>query len=462
MRKLCQTGLIALSLCVAAACARPRADQPIVTATSSGQLQAPQDPTAVYHQMGLIATSSPLAFVGKIAYFATSSPDTTLMLASVSIPNRSLSFVRDGDSYRAPYEVHVAVSQSGTAVAEINSMEIVRVPTFKEINRTDESVIFQHYFKIRPGNYDLSFQVRDAGSARSSAQQGQIVAPALRAGQLSTPVVVYEAAPRPGLDSLPHLLASPRSSAVFGQDSTVTVYLEGYGTANRLPIGFTVDNDRGATIWRDTVVLTRRGNLLSGSVHIPISRVGIGIANITFTRPDGGGMGKAPVFVSFGNDIPLLTYDEMLVQLRYYAASDRIRVLRDAPLDRRGAVWAEFLRSTDPVPGTPEHEGLEAYFTRILQANLRFREEAGGRSGWLSDRGKVYVLLGEPDQIFEQTSNVPLSSSSVTQRSRVQYWEYGQYRIRFLFYDESGTGRWRMTPSSESDFQSLNARVLVH
>jgi hypothetical protein len=74
----------------------------------------------------------------------------------------------------------------------------------------------------------------------------------------------------------------------------------------------------------------------------------------------------------------------------------------------------------------------------------------------------VYVLLGEPDQIFEQTSNVPLSSSSVTQRSRVQYWEYGQYRIRFLFYDESGTGRWRMTPSSESDFQSLNARVLVH
>jgi GWxTD domain-containing protein len=173
-------------------------------------------------------------------------------------------------------------------------------------------------------------------------------------------------------------------------------------------------------------------------------------------------MGKTPVFVSFGNDIPLLTYDEMLTQLRYFAALDRIKTLRDAPVDRRGAVWADFLRSTDPVPATPENESLEAYFARILQANLRFREEGAGRSGWQSDRGKVYVLLGEPDQIFEQNTNVPLSSSSVTQRSRVQYWEYGQYRIRFLFYDESGTGRWRMTPSSESDFQSLNARVLVH
>jgi GWxTD domain-containing protein len=463
MRKPSQSSLLALFLCLAAACAHPRAEQqPITTATSSGQLQPPQDPAAVYHQMGLIATGSPLAFVGKIAYFATSSPDTTLMLASVSIPNHSLSFVRDGNSYRAPYEIHVAVSQNGAPVAEINSMEIVRVPTFKEINRTDESVIFQHYFKIRPGNYDLSFQVRDAGTARSSAQQGQIVAPVLRAGQLSTPVVVYEATPRPGLDSLPQILASPRSSAVFGQDSTVTVYLEGYGNSTRLPIGFTVDNDRGTTVWRDSVILSRRGNLLSGSVRIPIARVGIGIANVTFTRPDGGAMGKTPVFVSFGNDIPLLTYDEMLTQLRYFAALDRIKTLRDAPVDRRGAVWADFLRSTDPVPATPENESLEAYFARILQANLRFREEGAGRSGWQSDRGKVYVLLGEPDQIFEQNTNVPLSSSSVTQRSRVQYWEYGQYRIRFLFYDESGTGRWRMTPSSESDFQSLNARVLVH
>jgi GWxTD domain-containing protein len=444
------------------ACAHPQAGQQIVAATSSVESQAPQDPTAVYHQMGLIATGSPLSFVGKIAYFATTSADTTLLLASVSIPNRSLSFVREGDSYRAPYEVHLILSQSGNQVAAVNSMEIVRVPTFKEINRTDESVIFQHYFKVSPGTYTISFQVRDAGSARSTSQEGQITVPALKSGLLSTPVLVYEASQRIALDSLPRILASPRSSAVFGQDSTVTVYLEGYGTQSRLPVGFVVQNDRGTVLWRDTVLLQRQGNLLSGSLKVPISKVGIGIANITFTRADATDTVRAPVFVSFGNDIPLLSYDEMLAELRYYAAPDRIRALRDAPPERRGTVWADFLRSTDPVPATPEHEGLQAYFTRIFQANIRFREESGGRSGWLSDRGKVYVSLGEPDQIYEQNTNVPLSSTSVTQRSRVQFWEYAQYRLRFLFYDESGTGRWRLTPASEADFQSINARLLVH
>src|SRR6266487_1932718 len=160
-------------LLVGDACGHPQLNnQPVIAATSSVGLQAAQEPTAIYHQMGLIATGSPLAFVGKIAYFASSSSDSTTVLASVSIPNRSLSFIRDGDSYRAPYEIHVALTQAATQVSVVNSMEIVRVPTFKEINRTDESVIFQHYFKVKPGNYTVSFQIRDAGSSRAANQEG--------------------------------------------------------------------------------------------------------------------------------------------------------------------------------------------------------------------------------------------------------------------------------------------------
>lgn len=442
-------------------CARPRSEQTIVAATSPSRVQPAQDPTAIYHQMGLIATGSPLSFVGKIAYFASSSPDTTMMLTSVSIPNKALSFVREGDSYRAPYEVHLLLTQGTTQIAAVNSMEIVRVPTFKEINRTDESVIFQHYFKVRPGNYNLSFQVRDATSARSTSQEGAVTVPALRSGHLSTPVLVYDANPRSTLDSLPRILASPRSSAVFGQDSTVAVYLEGYGTQPQLPVGFIVQNDRGVVTLRDTLHLQRHGNLLSGSVRIPISRVGIGIANVTFTRIDATDTVRAPVFVSFGNEIPLVSYEEMLSELRYYAAFDRIRSLRDAPVERRGVAWANFLRSTDPVPSTPEHEGLQAYFNRILQANLRFREEGRGGTGWLSDRGRVFVSVGEPDQVYEQTTNLPVTAMSTT-RGRVQSWEYSQYRVRFLFYDETGTGRWRLTPASEAEFQAINARILVH
>jgi GWxTD domain-containing protein len=429
--------------------------------TAAAQAEAGRDPTSIYNQMGLIATGSPLSYVGKIAYFATANPDTTMLLTSISIPNRMLSFVRDGDTYRAPYEVRLALKQGSTEVRTVSTTEVVRVSTFKEVNRGDESVIFQNFFKVPPGNYTVSFMVRDASSNRSATQEGAITVPRLMPGQLSTPILVYEASRRSTLDSVPKLLASPRSSAVFGQDSTVSVYLEAYGQQARLPISFVVQNDRGVVTWRDTTVLERTGSLMSGAVQIPITRVGIGVANVTFTRADGMDTVRTPVFVSFGSDIPLLSYEELINQLRYYVAPDRQKALRDTPVEQRGQAWANFLRSSDPVPGTPEHEGLQAYFTRLQQAGMRFRDDGATRYGWLSDRARVFVVLGEPDQLYEQNTNGPISRNSISQRGRLQYWEYGQYRVRLIFYDDTGTGRWRLTPISDTEFQNINARLLV-
>jgi len=432
-----------------------------VPAVSGGIMQG-EDPSSIYNQMGLIATGNPLSYVGKVAYFASRSPDTTIVLASISIPNRMLSFVRDGDTYRAPYEVKLKLSQGNTEIKTVDAMEIVRVGSFKEVNRTDESVIFQNYFRILPGTYSISFLVRDLASNRSASQEGSITVPKLTQGHMSTPLLVYEASRRYALDSLPRVLASPRSSAVFGQDSTVSVYLEAYGQQTRLPVSFVVQNEKGAITWRDTTVLEKNGALLSGAVTIPISRVGIGVANVTFTRADATDTVRTPVFVSFGNDIPLLSYEDLINQLRYYAAPERIKALLQTPVEERGRAWAAFLQSSDPAPSTPEHEGLQTYFARLQQAGLRFRDDNSSRNGWLSDRGRVYVVLGEPDQLYEQVTNGPLTRTSVSQRGRLQYWEYSQYRVRLIFYDDTGTGRWRLAPISETEFQNINARLLVH
>jgi GWxTD domain-containing protein len=223
-----------------------------------------------------------------------------------------------------------------------------------------------------------------------------------------------------------------------------------------------VQNDRGTVTWRDTAVLERNGSLMSGAVKIPISRVGIGIANVTFTRADATDTVRTPVFVSFGNDIPLLTYEELINQLRYYVAPERLKMLRDTPLERRGEAWAAFLKSSDPAPATPEHEGLQTYFSRLEQASLRFRDDGTARGGWLSDRAKVYVVLGEPDQLYEQSTAGPISRNSISQRGRLQYWEYSQYRVRLVFYDDTGSGRWRLAPISDTEFQNINARLQVH
>jgi GWxTD domain-containing protein len=412
------------------------------------------DVSSVYRQIGLMAAPNALAFVGKVSSFATARPETTLVLASISVPNRALTFTREGDRYRAPYEVKLTLDRGDVEAASVNVMEIVRVGSFREINRTDESVIFQHYFRVAPGAYTLTALVRDVGGSRTASQSSSITVPTLGAGRLSSPILVYEASGRTTLDSAPKLLASPRSSAVFGRDSTVAIYVEGYGQGTRLPVDFVVRNDRGTQLLKDSTTLARTGALFSGIVTVPISSVGVGIANVSFSRRDGVDSARAPLFVSFGEDIPLMSFEDMITYLRFFASPSRLNALRTAPAERRGTAWAEFLRATDPVPETPTNEEMQAYFGRIQQANGQFRNDRN--PGWLSDRGMVFVALGEPDQVIERNVNQTLSATQMGPTARLQIWQYRQFSSQLVFYED--TGRWRLTRPSETEFLSLNAR----
>jgi GWxTD domain-containing protein len=53
-----------------------------------------------------------------------------------------------------------------------------------------------------------------------------------------------------------------------------------------------------------------------------------------------------------------------------------------------------FWRQRDPTVGTEMNEVKEEHYRRLNHANRRFR--GTGRPGWKTDRGKVYILLGEP------------------------------------------------------------------
>lgn len=416
------------------------------------------DATRFYRAMGLASAHTPISFVGKVSFFASPTPDTTIALVSVSIPTRSLTFAREGDLYRAQYSVQLRLSRGGEEVERVDASEVVRVGSFRETTRTDESVIFQRYLRVPPGAYTFGFIVRDMSSTRASADTLGATVPRLGSGSVSSPLAVYQVQARQRLDSLPKALPSPRSTAVFGRDSSVVVYLEAYGNEVSVPIRIAVRNEAGTMLWADTSNLGRHGGLLSGVVAIPVVRLGIGVGHVSFTRLDTRDSSATPIFVSFGDELPVAPFEDMLVYLRFFASPSRLAALRSAPPERRAAMWIDFLRATDPDPVSPVHEGLRDYFGRIQIANDRFRTE--GVTGWLSDRGMVYVSLGEPDEIAEQLVTVRDRRLGTASRVPVQIWVYRRHRTQFIFTDEQQSGRWELTPESESEFRSLTSRLL--
>src|SRR6201985_57341 len=62
--------------------------------------------------------------------------------------------------------------------------------------------------------------------------------------------------------------------------------------------------------------------------------------------------------------------------------------------ERENFIEAFWLRR-DPTPDTEENEFKEEHYRRIAYANERF---ASGIPGWKTDRGRIYIVYGPPDQ----------------------------------------------------------------
>jgi GWxTD domain-containing protein len=414
-----------------------------------------------YHAMGLAASSAPVPFVASASHFAGPTPDSANTLFSVSIPARALTFARESDRYVAQYVVDLRVLRGGLEQQRIETLEYVRVGSFRETGRTDESVIFQRWLRLPPGRQVLRLAVRDVGSGGTSADT--LIADVPRFGpgvRVSSPVPVYQARARAQLDSLPALLARPRATAVFGRDSIVSVYAEGYSSVAvpALAVAVSVRNDAGAVVWSDTASLPRVGSLYGGMLRIPIARLGMGLGFVSIVPAAGGDTSHTPYFVSFGEDLPVAPFDDMLSYLRFFASPQRLGTLRNAPPELRAQLWAEFIRDTDPVPTTPEHEALQSYFDRVQLANTRFRDDIP--AGWLSDRGNAFIALGDPDNVYEQTITTS-GGRRLVAPVRLQVWEYRQHRAQLVFTDEFQTGRFKFVPRSEIEFRTLLQRVLV-
>ena len=440
-----------LVLTIAGCAGRKRVDNTAANTARDRTEANAFDVMRVYQEAGLIAQSMPIPFVGAVQYLGTGSADSTLVHLTLSLANRALMFAREGDAYQAGYQVTVQLRRDGAVVDSSSSREVVRVANFRETSRGDESVIYQQQMVVVPGQYDIVLMIRDEHGAKTARHEGPLTVPSLRPGDLSSPIPVHEASLRTSTDSALRVVASPRATATFGRDSLFLVYVEAYGDATTVPVVATVLNEKGTQVWSDTIDLARQGGLVSGLLRLPVSSIGIGTTTLTVQRSDAANTVRTPVFVGFSDNLAVGSFEEMLSYLRYFAPPARIRALRDTAPEFRGLAWADFLRETDPVPSTPEHEGLRDYFGRIEEANERFREE-GGR-GWLTDRGMVLVGLGRPDQIIEQASSNP------SQRNRVQVWEYRQHAAELVFVDQTGFGRWRLTPGSEAEFQSILRRA---
>jgi GWxTD domain-containing protein len=111
--------------------------------------------------------------------------------------------------------------------------------------------------------------------------------------------------------------------------------------------------------------------------------------------------------------------------------------------DRERDLFIEaFWKQRDPIPETPENEFKTEHFRRITYAN-RYLGRDAPRPGWRTDRGRIYIILGEPNDIQR------FEGKSSTYDTEIWFYQ-GKTALglpegfNVVFFRESGSGEYRL------------------
>lgn len=123
----------------------------------------------------------------------------------------------------------------------------------------------------------------------------------------------------------------------------------------------------------------------------------------------------------------------------------------------------EFWRRRDPDPDTDENEFKEEYYERVAYANEHF---ASGIPGWKTDRGRIWIMYGKPDELETHPMGGAYNRPSNEGGGSTTTYPFETWFYRYLagvgsgveieFVDPTGSGEYRIARNPDEKDAMLN------
>ncbi|MFN2571092.1 MAG: GWxTD domain-containing protein [Gemmatimonadales bacterium] len=392
--------------------------------------------------------------------------DRTLINGFVRVPHELLNAVTVGTGGFAEFRLDVSVVDArGTALATDSWTRRVQ---WSAVRLPGAASVEMLTFTVDTGAYEIRATVKDSASGRQSvamlAVRGfparpsvsdLLLAPAIRRATAG------DTASGPGelrkgdllITAGPDVVLTPTQSLLY-------YYCEIYrDSAGQVPWMLRVRGEDGRGVVATapaTVAIAAGGGLLTGSVDLAglppgsyRADVVLGTGGDTTVRSAAFRMAGFEVAQELAQQAQTAAaaadlfsrlaepeLDTLYAPLFYLASSGELSIYGGLTLEGKRRFLREFWRQHDPTPGTPDNELQAGFYQRIGEANRRFRE--GGASqipGWRTDRGRILILHGEPDEILRRPQSGPSNPWEA--------WRYTRPRpLKYVFYDQTRLGNY--------------------
>jgi GWxTD domain-containing protein len=113
-------------------------------------------------------------------------------------------------------------------------------------------------------------------------------------------------------------------------------------------------------------------------------------------------------------------------------------------VDGKRRFLRDFWRRRDPTPGDADNQAMADFYRLVSYANDAFRQSrsrAGTMLGWRTDRGRIYLRHGRPDEVLRRPVATPRP---------YEVWRYTRDRpYWYVFIDRNGMGDYSLIGTND-------------
>ncbi len=356
-------------------------------------------------------------------------------------------------------EVNCSILEEGKTVRSRIHFARVSAGDYDSTNRRDQYVLLRQSFYVKPGSYEAMVLVADRGSTRQSTVKQTVAAMQFSADHLriGEPIPLKQEVE---LGDDAYSVLSYSRSLPFAEEGIIGVPVpHGFAAAWNVRL-VRRDDDEGEAVFDATVQsaatligATPEGqpgivndfHLLSRAegegdlavLKLPFAGLDVGRYRLIVTaRKDGFNDSVSIPIEIFWRDMPFSMRDlEFAIDaMRFILTAEEYKEMKRGDERDMQKAFRRFWKNRDATPDTEYDEMMAEYFRRVDHAYYRF-QTLFERNGAQTDRGKVYVLFGPP----EDERRIMKREEPMT-----EIWDYPSLGKTFRFVDADGSGNFRL------------------
>ena len=392
------------------------------------------------------------------------------------ISNDQLLFQKEGGRFLSHIETSLGLFDGEEQVAGGRWDDRIVASRYEDTRAGSIEQIRQYVFLVRPGRYRLVARMRDLLAQKVSGVEIEAEVPAYGAERLQLSRLMFAQRIGSPSDSTTTAVLHPSAgeqrsrgefssaSAVFMKGTrqvipvvqrvygeafpTLMVYVEVYNRGSGVPLTLEyrvydrwnkIVLRRSETVREDPkegVEIDSAGTILK-TASLDLTALSEGPYQLQIVAREGSSGGQASTSGMFQirrsyRALFRTKPKDVIESLRYIASKKELKALQSEDEQERMEAWDRFWERRAPFSKALELQ--EEYYRRVRYANVQFTNVI--HRGWRTDRGRIYILYGSPDEVQRYPFEVD--------RKPYEIWRYYKINQEFVFVDEDGFGEYRL------------------